>query len=309
MGQTVARLLVVGGNGFIGRHIVKRAVMLGWDITSLSLSPQKIFEEPSAVVRRVSVDITDMIMLKKALGDAKFDYVVNCSGYIDHKLFFNEGRGIIDCHFLGVLNLVELLNRDVLQSFINIGSSDEYGNTLAPQIESQREEPVSPYSLGKVAATHFLQMLNRTENFPATTLRLFLTYGPGQESRRFLPQIIQGCLDGRSFPTSHGEQLRDFCYVEDTVDALFSVFSRSSTRGEVINIASGNPIAIRQMIELIRKLIGRGEPRFGEIAYRIGENMALYADISKAKALLNWSPRVNIENGLDKTIQAIRGSS
>lgn len=64
--------------------------------------------------------------------------------------------------------------------------------------------------MGKVAATHFLQMLYRTENFPATILRLFLTYGPGQDGRRFLPQVITGCLEGRSFPASEGKQLRDF---------------------------------------------------------------------------------------------------
>ena len=63
-------------------------------------------------------------------------------------------------------------------------------------------------------------MLHRTESFPATILRLFLTYGPGQNNLRFLPQIIKGCVNNQSFPTSAGEQLRDFCYVEDVVNAI-----------------------------------------------------------------------------------------
>lgn len=309
MTQHPTRLLVVGGNGFIGRHIVNHAIGLGWDITSLNLLPRHESAEHSQNVHYLAADIADGNVLKTVLGDASFEYVVNCGGYIDHTLFFSGGRAVFDTHFGGVLNLVENLNRNVLQSFVNIGSSDEYGNTSAPQVETQRESPISPYSLGKVAATHFLQMLHRTESFPATTLRLFLTYGPGQDDRRFLPQIIKGCLEGRSFSTSTGKQLRDFCFIQDTVDAVFAAFSRPAIGGEVVNIGSGQPVSVRQVIEAVQRLIGRGKPRFGEIAHRPGENMELYANISKAKALLNWEPNVTLETGLDKTIQWIRKRS
>ena len=306
MMQPPSRLLVVGGNGFIGRHLVNHAAGLGWDVTSLSLRLRLGSEELSPGARYVAADITNGAALKEALKDRSFEYVVNCGGYIDHTLFMGGGRNVFDTHFGGVLNLVEYLNRDVLQAFVNIGSSDEYGNNAAPQIESQREAPISPYSLGKVAATHFLQMLHRSESFPATTLRLFLTYGPGQDDRRFLPQIIRGCLEGQPFPVSKGEQLRDFCYVQDAVDAIFATFARPAAKGEVINIASGQPVSIRQMIESVQRLIGRGEPRFGEVAYRPAENMSLFADISKAKALLVWQPRVTLDKGLEKTIQWFR---
>lgn len=309
MTQPPTRLLVVGGNGFIGRHIVNHATGLGWEVTSLSLSPKHDAGENLRNVRYLAADVADGDMLRVALGEATFEYVVNCGGYIDHTFFFSGGRAVLDTHFGGVLNLVETLNRNVLQSFVNVGSSDEYGNTPAPQVETQRESPISPYSLGKVAATHFLQMLHRTENFPSTTLRLFLTYGPGQDDRRFLPQIIKGCLEGRSFPTSTGEQLRDFSFVQDTVEAVFAAFESLGAKGEVVNIGSGQPVSIRQIIESVQRLIGRGEPRFGEIAYRPGENMALYANISKAKALLNWEPKVTLEVGLDKTIQWLKERS
>lgn len=294
--------MVVGGNGFIGRHIVDRGVGLGWDVTSLSLSPPGA-DAKNPTVRYVAADITDSDVLNRTLTGSAFEYVVNCGGYIEHTLFFSGGRRVFDTHFVGVLNLAQLLNRDVLKSFINIGSSDEYGNNPAPQLETHREAPISPYSLGKVAATHFLQMLYRTEGLPSTTLRLFLTYGPGQDVRRFLPQIIKGCLEGRSFPTSEGRQLRDFCFIEDTVEAIFAALSNPAARGETINIASGTGVSIRQMIETVQGQIGRGEPRFGEIAYRPGENMALWADVSKARTLLGWSAKVTLAAGLGKTIQ------
>ncbi len=306
--QQSPRLLVVGGNGFIGRHVVNHAVGLGWSVTSLNLSVEPKGEERHLGVCYLAADIADRGALDKALAEPTFDYVVNCGGYIDHRLFFRGGRSVLDAHFRGVLNLVEVLDRKALRAFVNIGSSDEYGNSPAPQRETQREAPISPYSLGKVAATHFLQMLYRTEDFPATTLRLFLTYGPGQGDRRFLPQIIKGCIEGRSFPTSAGQQLRDFCFVGDIVDAVFAAFSRPKARGEVINVASGTAVSIRQVIEMVRNFVGRGVPQFGEVAYRAGENMELYADISKARALLDWEPKVSLEMGLKKTIQSIKSS-
>jgi len=298
------RLLVVGGTGFIGSHIVNRAVGLGWDVTSLSLRDQDGPGPPSA--RAVSVDVADGGALREALGDAAFEYVVNCSGYVDHTLFFDGGRSVGDAHFQGVLNLAEALDRHALRAFLHIGSSDAYGITPAPQVETQREAPASPYAASKVAATHFLQMLHRAEKFPATILRLFLSYGPGQDDRRFLPQVILGCLEDRPFPTSRGEQLRDFCYVEDVVDAVMAALARPAVAGEGINIASGQPVSVREMIETVRQLVGRGKPQLGKLAYRPGENMELYADISKARTLLDWEPKVPLRVGLEKTIQWTR---
>jgi nucleoside-diphosphate-sugar epimerase len=148
-------------------------------------------------------------------------------------------------------------------------------------------------------------MLFRTEGLPATTLRLFLTYGPGQDERRFVPQVIRGCLGRESFPASRGEQLRDFCFVQDTVEAVFAACLTPAARGEVINVASGQPVTIRHVVETIQRLVGGGCAEFGRIAYRPGENMALYADIAKARSLLGWEPRVSLAEGLAITAQRI----
>jgi nucleoside-diphosphate-sugar epimerase len=301
------RLLVVGGSGFIGNHIVNRATSLGWKVTSLSLRSQPGVLR--AGVSNVAADAASGVALKQTLGGAAFEYVVNCAGYIDHLPFFQGGRRHLDGHLGIALNLAETLDRGVLQAFVNLGSSDEYGGNPAPQVETQREAPISPYATGKVAATHFLQMLHRTDGFPATSLRLFLTYGPGQDDKRLLPQIIIGCLAGRAFATSAGEQLRDFCFIQDTVRAVFAALTRPEAQGEVINIASGRPVAIRHVIESVRSKIGDGKPQYGEIPYRPGENMKLYADVSKAQALLGWSPEVSLDHGLDETIDWFRGNS
>jgi nucleoside-diphosphate-sugar epimerase len=297
-------LLVVGGNGFIGSHIVQRALNMGWKVSSLGLTGNC---PPGAI--GIAADIGNAESLRTAMVGMRFEYVVNCGGYIDHAPFASGGRRLIESHFDGVLNLVESIDRRTLRRFINIGSSDEYGGAVAPQSEDIREAPISPYSLAKVASTHFLQMMHRTEGFPAVTLRLFLTYGPGQDQRRFLPQIIRSCLEGRSFPTSGGEQLRDFCYIDDTVQAVFAAMQAEAADGEVINVASGKGVLIRSMIETVCRMIGSGTPQFGVIPYRNGENMALYADISKITSKYGWSPSVSLNEGLLRTISAYRSCS
>ena len=135
-----------------------------------------------------------------------------------------------------------------------------------------------------------------------TRIRLFLVYGPSQDHKRFLPQVIRGCASGKPFPMSLGEQLRDFCYVDDVTRGILLALRQGDINGEVINIASGIPIKIREVAQKVKVLIGQGDPIFGQIPYRPKENMALYADISKANYLLNWQPETALEDGILRAI-------
>jgi len=297
------KLLVVGGTGFIGTHVVKEALARGFQV-SVNSNNDKSLTDRFDDVEYLSIDISHQENLFNQLKDKSFHYVINLGGYIDHANYFDGGDKVFDIHFNGTKNLVSCINKNDLISFVQIGSSDEYGNNIAPQSENLRELPISTYSFAKTAATHFLQMLNRTEDFPVIILRLFLVYGPGQDHNRFIPQVIQGCLRDKQFPVSQGEQLRDFCYVSDVVNSIFLSIDNSKVYGEVINIASGNQISIKEIIIMIQNIIGLGSPKFGKIFYRESENMSLYADISKANNLLNWTPLVTIEEGIRRTIDS-----
>ena len=296
----IPHMLVLGGTGFIGHHLLKALQHKCWQVTSVSLTPPTDFRFVEGV-RYLHFDMSDRDLVKKYLSE-DYDFVVNLGGYINHQLFRDGGRNLIETHFTTLQNLVETIPRRKLKRFVQIGSSDEYGNAPAPQHENLREQPISPYSLAKVAGTHFLQMLHRTEKFPALILRLFLTYGPGQDASRFLPQIIRGCLDNTEFPTSAGEQYRDFCYVEDTIRAILKALVEPEVKGEVFNVASGEPVSIRTMITKVCSFTGSGKPQFGKVLYRPGENMNLYANIKKIQEMLSWSPQVSLEKGLQKTI-------
>lgn len=297
----VKSLLVVGGSGFIGRHLVRAAQSAGYRVTVLSL--QKVAElERLACADYLEADISNLQQLNEVISERVFTNVVNLGGYVNHARYREGGREVIDTHFVGLENIIQCLSWELLESFVQIGSSDEYGDADSPQHEAMREAPISPYSLGKAGASQLLQMLHRTEGFPAIVLRLFLVYGPEQNNQRFLPQIISGTLKDESFATSLGEQIRDFCYIDDVVNGILLALSTTKAQGEIINIASGRPVAIRAVIEKVTNIVGSGSPRYGEVPYRKGENMSLYADISKAKKMLGWAPGVGLNEGLERTI-------
>jgi nucleoside-diphosphate-sugar epimerase len=298
-------LLIIGGTGFIGKHLTCAAVKSGFQTTVLSLHEPHVENKVKGAVY-LQADTTNYNDLNNRLLNVDIKFVINLSGYIDHCSFSAGGNSIIDSHFSGVKNIIKVLDWGKLKRFIQIGSSDEYGNLQAPQNETMREAPISPYSFGKVASTQFLQMLNRTEGFPAVILRLFLVYGPSQDHKRFLPQIIKGCVSGKTFPTSLGEQLRDFCFVDDVTRGILMALMQDDINGEVINIASGIPVTIRKVTETVKVLVGQGDPLFGQIPYRPKENMELYADISKANNLLNWKPEITLDDGILRTINFYR---
>lgn len=297
------KILIVGGTGFIGRHLAVRCLKDTPFVTCIGLSAEKSFSKDMELIQ---ADISDKKQLQTVLRDRPFDYVFNLGGYIDHTAYFKGGRRLIESHFIGLMNLIDCLNKEELKGFVQIGSSDEYGNASAPQKEYMRESPISPYSFAKTAASHFIQTLSNTEGFPCVVLRLFLVYGPGQDDGRFLPQIIKACFKNEEFKTSEGRQIRDFCYIDDVVDALVKAALSEKARGHTINIASGIPISIRVMVEKAVKLVNGGKPLWSSYPYRTGENMELYADISLAKKLLGWEPQTSLEDGLKKTIDYYR---
>ena len=293
-------LLIIGGTGFIGHHLALKGVKIFSKVTSISLNPPTKTRKVSGV-NYIQLDLSKTENVNSFKWE-DYEYVINLVGYIGHDLFVNGGRKYIDQHFTSLMNILETLPRKKIKKFIQIGSSDEYGDNTSPQNEIYREQPISPYSFSKVAATYFLQMLSKTENFPSLIVRLFLTYGPGQNNLRFIPQVIKGCLNGKSFPSSFGRQKRDFLFVEDAVDAIISLLKINNANGEIINVASGEAISIKEVMEKIRKLIGNGFPDYGKISYRKSESMDLYADINIIKELTNWEPKTDLNTGLIKTI-------
>ena len=296
------KILIIGGTGFIGRHLAKKCLSYSSFVTSLGLINRTEKESNIKGVEYIQADILDSEKLRSVLNGRSYDYVFNLGGYIDHTPYFKGGYKVLESHFVGVINVINCLDKKRLKGFVQVGSSDEYGNQHAPQNESMRERPFSTYSFSKTAATHFIQMLHLSENFPGVVVRLFLVYGSGQDEKRFLPQIVIACLKDETVETTEGRQLRDFCYIDDVVEGLIKSAVTPQAKGHIINIASGKPVLIRDMIDEIVGIIGKGNPVFGARPYREGEHMELFADINLAKELLCWEPRIMRNEGLIRTV-------
>ena len=297
-------LLIVGGTGFIGYHLASFAKKLDWKVSSISLNKPKKSRHVHGV-NYLKIDINNLKELKKKLNES-FTYVVNLGGYVKHILFGDKEDKIIKTHFIGLINLTKIFSKKKIKKFVQIGSSVEYGDVEAPQDENLHGLPSTSYALAKLASTQFLLMLHNTQKFPVTILRFFQVYGPKQDENRVLPQIIKGCLNNKKFPTSRGNQVRDFCYISDVVNAIFLALVSKKTNGEIFNIGSGKPIKIKYIIKQILKIIGKGEAQFGKIKYRKNENMRLYPKIKKAQDRLKWKPKINFNHGIKIVINSYR---
>ena len=304
----MTRTLIAGGTGFIGQRLAIMLRDIGHDVVVIGTNERPC---PALDSRGVSVHFADLAVtqLGEIIGDTGFDHVINLSGYIDHRPITDGGLDVFESHTRSAVNLINGVNRDQLETFVQIGTSDEYGDTPAPQTEAQREQCVAPYSLAKLANTHLVQLLARNDGFPGVVVRPFLVYGPGQSANRLIPFLIQQCLDNQSFDTSPGEQLRDFLYIDDFCTGVISLLGKQDHYGKIFNIASGEGTPVKRIIETVITQTGGGTANFGGKPYRTGESMALYADITAIRKATGWQPTISLEEGLSRTIASIRDGS
>jgi UDP-glucose 4-epimerase len=290
------KILVVGGTGFIGFHLAKQCIKKKFKVVSFSKNhPRKI-----RYLKKVKYLQGD-ISRKKDLDilNEPFDYVVNLGGYVDHK---NKIK-TFNSHLKGCKNLSNYFLKKKIKSFIQLGSSGEYGSIKSPQKETSQGNPKSFYAKAKFLATSHLLNLYKNYKFPVTILRLYQGYGSKQDINRFIPIVIEACLENKKFDCSNGNQLRDFVHVEDIVVAIIKSIDNKRAKGEIINIGSGKPKKIKNIINFLVNRLKGGKPLFGKIKLRKDEILKIYPDISKANKILKWRPKINFTKGLINTIK------
>ena len=297
---TKKKILIVGGTGFIGYHLAKKSLKKGWQVTSISSNrPKKIRYLPK--VEYIRCNITNKKLLKRSIRKA-FDYVVNLGGYVDH----SNKRKTFKSHYGGCKNLSEIFLKKTPLSFVQIGSSLEYGISSSPQKENIKcnlNTIKSIYGKAKLLSSRHMIELFKKKNFPSTVLRLYLVYGPRQDANRFLPITILGCIKNKKFPCSKGDQLRDFVYVDDAVEAIIKSLTNRNAIGQIINIGSGKPKRIKNVIEKVKKISKGGYPQYGMFKQRKFEIPKLYPNVEKARNKINWRPKISFEKGIKSTIQ------
>ena len=291
-------ILIAGGTGFIGFHLAKKCLSLNWSVTSLSTNKPRKNRKLKKVNYKIC-DVSNYNQINKKI-KPDYDYVVNLAGYVDHT---NKPK-TMKSHYIGCKNLSNFFLNSKMKKFVQIGSCIEYGKIESPQKEiKQNKKTFSIYGKAKLLSTIFLQNFYKKYNFPVTILRLYLVYGPFQDTNRVIPVTIINALKNKSFNCSNGQQLRDFTYIDDIISAIIKTLKNLKSSGEIINIGSGKPIAIKKVIIKICRLLNSGKPLFGKIDLRKDEIMKLYPKINKAKKILRWNSRTPLEVGLRKTIK------
>jgi UDP-glucose 4-epimerase len=222
----------------------------------------------------------------------------------------------VQVNVIGTLNLLEALTETDCDCFVNTGTCYEYGHNTPPpsvppnlgrpggQHEDQMIDPINAYATSKSAAWLFCNMYYRTRSYPIVTMRPFTVYGPRQNPRALIPQVILSALRGEDFEMTGGEQTRDFTYVDDVVEGYIRASFSEKAIGQTINLGTGEEHAVKDVVLKVLELMGHPvRPLIGALPYRPGEIWRLYADSSKARRLLGWQPQVGLEDGLKKTIE------
>ena len=294
------KILITGGTGFIGYHLAKKCLSLNWSVTSLSTKKPSQDRKLEKVKYKIC-DISNKKKLNNIL-NLDYDYVVNLAGYVDHSHKLNTMKS----HYDGCRNLSSFFLKSKIKKFIQIGSSIEYGRINSPQKENLVKKKINTFSFygnAKLASTLFLLDFYKKKKFPITILRLYLVYGPNQDNNRVIPFVINNSIKNKEFKCSPGYQYRDFTYIDDVISAINKSLKSSRASGKIINIGYGKPTKIKNLILLLVKLVGCGRPIFSKIKLRNDELVKLYPNISKAKKLINWMPKISLKKGLSKTIK------
>lgn len=298
------RILVTGGTGFIGSHLVARLV--GFCNALVVISRHEHDLGPGIDV--LAGDLRDEGFVRSALADANPDVIFHLAAFKERRQDSAAFSMALDINAHGSLNLlVAAKELSSLEALVVVGTADEYGCIQAPFVEDVRERPMNAYALSKQYVTHLCELFHAAYGLPITILRPTLAYGPGQGAEMFVPALISALLGGKTFPMTPGEQTRDYVYVSDVVEALIRAASSTETLGRIVNVGSGRPVKISELARTVERIVGvSGQVLLGALPYRQGETMDYFVDATRAGRLLGWTPRVSLEEGIRTTIDWFR---
>lgn len=212
----------------------------------------------------------------------------------------------------GTTVVLDLAQRAGVKRLIFAASSSAYGNTKElPKKETMTPEPLSPYAISKLTCEHMLRVAAQIHGIETLSLRYFNVFGPRQDPNSQYAAVIPNFITAairKTRPTvfGDGEQTRDFCYIENTVQAnLLGATTKNKLSGEVVNVACGDRISLNQLLKIIGEETGTKLEAIYEPT-RQGDVRDSLADISAAQKLIGFDPKVKVREGLKKTIEAFR---
>lgn len=310
------KALVTGVAGFIGSTLAERLVSDGHEVVGIDnfsdyydraikeSNLTSLLAVDSFTLREEDLNVSDLSAL---LGDV--DVIYHQAGQPGvRKSWGADFAHYVDANISATQRLLEAVRHGApgLQRFVYASSSSVYGNAERyPTQESDRPQPRSPYGVTKLAGEHLVNLYASNFDVPAISLRYFTVYGPRQRPDMAFNRFITAARRGQRLQVhGDGNQIREFTYVDDIVDANVRAGVACAQPGTVVNLSGGTSISVNEVLELLERIHGapfcvdRGEPALGDV-FRTG------GSTEQAKAVLGWEPVVGIEKGLASEYQWI----
>jgi UDP-glucose 4-epimerase len=299
------RILVTGGAGFIGSHVVDTYVAAGHEVTVVDDLSSGKKRQLNPAARFVRADIRDE-RLERVFKKGRFDIVNHHAAQMDVRRSVEDPRFDADVNVLGLLNVLQLARKHGVRKMILAASGGTYyGECVRPARESDPPRPLSPYGITKLAGEHYLRAYEALHGIDFTILRYGNVYGPRQDPHGEAGVVAIFCnrlLAGQPLLVfGDGRQQRDYVFVADVARANLAALRRGKC--EAVNIGTGRASSVNMLFESLRRAHGGGIREFRPP--RPGELFRSCLDIRHASAVLGWRPRVALDEGLRRTYRFI----
>jgi len=301
------KALVTGCGGFIGSHLVDKLLEQGYEVMGIDCFtdyyPRGIKEANiSNALKNKNFKLIEGDILN--MGEyPEVDYVFHLAAQAGVRASWGKSFEIYTRNNVeATQKLLEFYKDREIKKFVYASSSSVYGDAELPMREDSLLKPVSPYGVTKLAGENLCYLYWKNYNVPTVSLRYFTVYGPRQRPDMAIHKFVEAILNNEEITVfGDGTQTRDFTFVDDAVEANL-LAAETDLVGEVFNIGGGSKIGVNELIKKIEE-INRKEARIKYIEKQKGDVKDTLADTSRAKELLNWKTKVNIDEGLKKYIK------
>ncbi len=313
----VQNVLVTGGAGFIGSHLVDLLIAEGvgqltiidnFFLGRTSNLTEAYRQMPNLCV--LHVDASDGGAVRETFAKLEAVDVVFDLAVIPLPTSLERPQFCFETNVRITSVLCELLRQGRFGTLVHFSSSEAYGSARAvPMSEDHPLDPLTPYAASKAASDHLVRTYAATFGVDALVVRPFNNYGPRQNDQQYagiIPTMLRCAFEGRVFTLfGDGQQTRDYIYVTDTARAALDLYKCSRARGQVVNIGSGQEISVADLKTKIEYILGRTIPSQHHDS-RPGDVRRHRADITLLKSLIEFEPHVSIDEGLARTVEYYR---
>jgi len=304
------RVLVTGAGGFIGSHLAERLVREGARVRAMvhyNAMGRRGWLDSSKVADDMEIlpgDIRDRDSVQGAAGNV--DMIFHLAALITIPYSYLAPASYIETNIVGTMNVLQAARSLEVERVVHTSTSEVYGSAqYVPIDEKHPLKGQSPYSASKIGADKMVEAFNLSLGLSTVTVRPFNAFGPRQSARAIIPTIISQCMKGSSVKLGHLYPTRDFNYVSNTVDAFLLAGTSGKAVGQTFNSGFGKEISIGDLAVLIGQLMGKEIQIITETQRERppdSEVERLLADNSLAMELLEWEPRISLEEGLKQSI-------